>query len=42
MDLKYVIVGGDEDGKIFNIEMAPCSDFDFYQASGIETLDRVA
>jgi len=42
IDLKYVIVGGDDDGKIFNIGMAPCSDYDFYKESGTETIDRVA
>ena len=41
IDLKYVIVGGDEDGKVFDIGMAPCSDYDFYKESGIESHDRI-
>ena len=41
IDLKYVIVGGEDDGKVFSIGMAPCSDFKFYKPSGIEHIDRV-
>ena len=42
MDLRYVISGGPEDGKVFDIGMAPCSDLNFYKPSGVEHIDRVA
>ena len=42
IEMKYIIVGGEEDGKVFDIGMAPCSDFGFYKASGIKSRDLVA
>lgn len=42
MALKYMIVGGEEDGKIFDMDMAPCSDFNFFKARGIEQVDLIA
>ena len=42
INLRYVISGGEEDGKVFNIGMAPCSDLTFYKPSGIPHTDRIA
>ena len=41
VDLKYYVSGGPEDGKLFDIGMAPCSDMSWVEKSGIETHDRV-
>ena len=42
ISLRYTISGGPESGKVFNIPMAPCSDFSFYRPSGVKSLDRTA
>ena len=42
ISLRYAISGGPDDGKVFDIAMAPCSDFSFYKESGNLAVDRVA
>ena len=42
IDLKYVIIGGEEDTKVFDIKMNPCSDLSWFKPSGTESIDRIA